>query len=98
MVDPGGRYLYAASASTNAISVYAIAPTSGALTLSGSPVAAGTQPTALAIDPSGQFLYAVNTQSGNVSAYTVDATTGTLTAVSGSPVAAGNQPHAIAID
>jgi len=96
-VDPAGRYVYVANAETaNQVVSYAIAPTSGALTLV-SAAQGGNLPIAIAVDPSGQFLYASNFNSNDVSAYTISAA-GVLSAVAGSPFAVGAQPHAIAID
>ena len=77
---------------------YSITPSSGALSLSGSPIAAGILPASIVLDPSGQFAYVANDSSGSISVYAVDTTTGALTPVSGSPFAAGNQPRSIAID
>jgi 6-phosphogluconolactonase (cycloisomerase 2 family) len=95
-VDPAGRYLYAANVTAkNQVAAYSIGG-SGALTLSGSPVAAGTFPVSIALDPSGQFAYVANDTSNDISVYAVNA--GVLTPVSHSPFAAGNQPHSIAID
>jgi len=80
------------------VAAYSITPGSGALTLSGSPVAAGLLPASIVLDPSGQFAYVANDNSNDISVYAVDSTTGALTPVSGSPFAAGNQPRSIAID
>jgi 6-phosphogluconolactonase (cycloisomerase 2 family) len=77
---------------------YSITPSSGALVVSGTPVAAGLFPIGLVLDPSGQLAYAANDSSGDVSAYAVDATTGALIPVSHSPFAAGSEPRAVAID
>jgi 6-phosphogluconolactonase len=65
--------------------------------LSGSPFAAGGEPSAVAVDPTGSFLYVVNESSGNVSVFAITAGTGVLTAVNGSPYTAGSLPSAIAI-
>ena len=82
----------------NQVAAYSITPSSGALTLSGSPVAAGALPVSIVLDPSGQFAYVANDNSSDISVYAVDATTGVLTQVSHSPFAAGNEPRSIAID
>jgi len=72
---------------------------SGDLTqLKGSPFAAGSNPTGVAIDPAGEFAYVTNHGSNNVSAYAVNPSTGALTQVQGSPFAAGDNPAAVAID
>ena len=50
-VDPSGLYLYAASRSSNTLSVLSINPASGALTaVAGSPYATDGEPNAVAID------------------------------------------------
>jgi 6-phosphogluconolactonase (cycloisomerase 2 family) len=70
----------------------------GVLTaLSGSPFAAGTQPSATASDPSSTYLYVTDYAKGDVLAYTV-AGSGNLTPLNGSPFRSGNQPSAIVTD
>jgi 6-phosphogluconolactonase len=70
---------------------------SGMLTpLSGSPYAAGVQPSAIASDSSSTYVYVTDFASGNVRGYTVSS--GNLTPVPGSPFPAGNQPSAIVVD
>ena len=70
----------------------------GVLTpLSGSPYAAGVQPSAIASDSSSTYVYVTDYASGNVRGYTV-ASRGALTALSGSPFPAGNQPTAVVVD
>jgi 6-phosphogluconolactonase len=69
----------------------------GTLTpVSGSPWAAGRQPSALTSDPSGNYLYATDFGSADVLAYTISS--GVLTPLSGSPFPSGNQPAAIVAD
>ncbi len=76
-VDPSGKFAYAANWGSNNISVYNIAPATGALT-AGTAVAAGTNPTSIAVGPSGKFAYATNEADNSISVYTVNATTGAL--------------------
>jgi len=71
---------------------------SGALALSGSPVAAGAFPISIVLDPSGLFAYVANDSSNDISVYAVEPTTGAMTAVSHSPFPAGNEPRSIVID
>jgi 6-phosphogluconolactonase (cycloisomerase 2 family) len=80
------------------VASYSITPSSGALTLSGTPIAAGTFPVSVVLDPSGQFAYVANDNSNDISVYAVNTITGVLTAVAHSPFAAGNAPRSIAID
>jgi 6-phosphogluconolactonase (cycloisomerase 2 family) len=51
VLDPSGLFAYVANDNSNDISVYAVDPTTGALTpANGSPVAAGNKPRSIAID------------------------------------------------
>ncbi len=98
-VDPAGSHVYVANVTAaNQVTAYSITPNTGALTVSGSPVAAGTLPVSITLDPSGLFAYVANDNSNDISVYAVDATTGALSQASHSPFAAGNEPRAIAID
>lgn len=93
-----GRFVYVAN-NSNDVSAFTINPTTGALTtVAGSPFAAGTGPTAIAVDPGGKFAYAVNGVDGTVSAYTINAGTGALTAVAGSPFTVGANPQSVTVD
>jgi 6-phosphogluconolactonase (cycloisomerase 2 family) len=95
-VDPAGNFVYATNVTSNDdVATYAIAPSSGTLTLSSTAVA-GILPAAVAVDPSAQFVYVVNQTSGNISVYAVDTATGALTAVGSFP--AGSGARSIAID
>jgi 6-phosphogluconolactonase (cycloisomerase 2 family) len=70
----------------------------GVLTaLTGSPFAAGVQPSAIASDPTNTYVYVTDYASGNVRGYTVSSN-GALTALSGSPFLAGDQPTAVVVD
>jgi 6-phosphogluconolactonase len=70
----------------------------GVLTpLSGSPFAAGTQPSGVTSSASNNYLYVTDYAKGNVLAYTV-AASGALAPLAGSPFSAGNQPSAIVAD
>lgn len=64
--------------------------------VSGSPVAAGATPIAVAVAPNGSFVYVANQGSSNVSAFTMATNTGILTSIGS--VAAGTQPNSIAVD
>ena len=64
--------------------------------LSGSPFAAGTQPSAIASDPTGKYLYVTDFKNGNIHGYSV--ASGLLTPLAGSPYPAGNEPSAIVVD
>ena len=107
-VDPSGRFAYAGNVdganqftpANQTISTFAINPTTGALTLSGTPIASGgLQPFSPAVDPSGRFLYTANFASSNVSAFLINASTGVISAVPLQPFALTNaqQPFAVVI-
>src|SRR5580658_7716574 len=69
----------------------------GVLTpLSGSPFAAGVQPTAIASDPTSTYVYVTDFLKGDVLAY--NAATGNLTPLANSPFHSGTQPTAIVVD
>ena len=65
--------------------------------LTGSPYAAGVQPSAIASDSTSTYVYVTDYARANVRAYTVGSNGG-LTALSGSPFPAGNQPSAVVVD
>ncbi|MGB8965284.1 MAG: beta-propeller fold lactonase family protein [Candidatus Cybelea sp.] len=99
------EFAYVTNLSSNNVSAYAINASTGALTqLTGSPFAAGYQPTSVAVDANGKFLYVANNgsvsghYSGNVSAYAINAHTGVLTPIKGSPFPAGDGPTGVATD
>jgi 6-phosphogluconolactonase (cycloisomerase 2 family) len=107
-------HLYVANSDSNDLSVFAVAPNSGALTTSQeSPVAAGTKPRALSLYSSivahhsyqtgysshrVSYLYVANAGSDDLSVYGVDQSTGVLTPLSPASYATGAGPSAIAID
>lgn len=68
------------------ISTYAIDAATGALRpVTGSPLATGPAPGAVAASPSGRFVYVTNLSSHDISAYGADEATGGLAALAGSP-------------
>lgn len=94
-VDPSEKFVYVANSGSNTVSVLAINPASGALTLVGS-YATGTQPFSVAV--LGGFLYVGNLTSTNISAFAVDSTTGVLTQTKNSPFTTGGPPLFEVID
>jgi YVTN family beta-propeller protein len=102
--DPGGRFLLVGNVTAaNDISSYALAPSTGALTLASTVVSGpksgqGLFPVDIQITPQGNFAYAVNRTSNTVTGFALDTTTGTMTPVPGSPFLTGSTPRAIAID
>ena len=106
VISPSGKFLYVGNEGTapythnegSGVSVFAINPTNGALTLvPGSPFSAGRAADFLAFDISGAYLYVLNAASNDISTFTVDAATGSLTSM-GAPIAVGVNPQAIAVD
>ena len=100
-------FLYVANSLSNDVSAFAVNAVSGALTpVTGSPFAAGTNPTAIAVFTSSacssrgwpcwtiEFLYVTNSASNTVSAYQIDSRTGVLTPLP--PFATGPGPSAMA--
>ena len=88
-VHPSGKYLYAANAGENDISLFTISPYSVPVEMARTP--SGTSPTLLVMDTAGQFLYVANSGSQNISVFSIDSTSGVLTAV-GSPFQVGIAP------
>jgi 6-phosphogluconolactonase (cycloisomerase 2 family) len=89
------QFAYFLSQYSSTVFVNTINPLTGALT-AGATVAAGTNPTSVAVDPTGKFVYVANSSSDNVSVYTSNPLTGALTA--GATVAAGTGPGSITVD
>ncbi len=97
------EFAFVANEGSHNVSGFSINTTTGALTpVAGSPFAAGTDPTSVAVDATGRFAYVANqnysAKSGSVSAYAISASTGVLTAVSGSPFASAGEPYGMAVD
>lgn len=95
MMEPSGKFAFAANTTRGTISSFQMDPVTGLLTWLGE-VNAGTFPSQLTMDVEGKFLYVSNYRSDNVSAYAIDQTTGALTEISGSPYAAGSFPEGLA--
>jgi 6-phosphogluconolactonase len=93
VVDPEGKFVFAANFGDSTISVFSIGKKSGALTeVSGSPFAAQGSSDELTIDPMGHFLYAANdgsTGPSGVGAFSINRKTGALSPVPGSPFVTG---------
>ncbi|MDF3065366.1 MAG: hypothetical protein K0R38_967 [Polyangiaceae bacterium] len=100
-LDPLGRFAYGVIPFSQAIHVFKVDATTGALTPSGEPLVVGPEPghrrpAFLAPDPSGRFVYVTQLNDGAPAAdngiriYGVDPTSGELTELESSPVNAGN--------
>jgi 6-phosphogluconolactonase (cycloisomerase 2 family) len=73
VIDPTGSYLFALN-SFSFISMYQINPSTGALTLIGTPQSVGSSSTSLTLSPNGANLYAL--AGSSVYTYSVNGTTG----------------------
>jgi 6-phosphogluconolactonase (cycloisomerase 2 family) len=104
-IDPPGKFLYLANDVTPqtlkaGISVYAIDPSTGALTA----VAGGTAPLpasgsgSIAVSRDGAFVYVVDLDtSDTVAGFAVDASSGALRSLPGSPFSTGRGPQAVVV-
>jgi len=106
--SPNGVFLYVANAGANNISVFSIcdkptltctSPTGELAAITGSPFAAGLEPTSMVMvnpavttPPSGTFLYVADKSSNQVSQYTVSTVSGGLTAISPPAISTGQTP------
>ena len=94
IVEPNGKFLYAANYLTDQVSAFVINSVDGSLSnVSGMPFVAGDGPKALATDKLGRFLYVVNYLGNSVSAFSINQSTGALSIIANTPV--GNGPKAI---
>jgi hypothetical protein len=88
--------IFVALPTANAVAVFSVDSTSGALTqVPGSPFATGRMPSGLA--PIGGYLYVTNELDNNVSGFAISAT-GALTPLPGSPYSAGTSPNGVVAD
>ncbi len=114
IVDPSGKFVYAANMDSNDISAYTINSDTGALIpIDANPNIAGIQnfpsgmmPDAVTVDPYGKFVYAANMDSNDISAYAINSDTGVLTPIDADlsapggvqNFAAGTSPYAVSVD
>ncbi|HVM63113.1 MAG TPA: lactonase family protein [Verrucomicrobiae bacterium] len=78
-IHPGGRFLYASNRGDNSIAVYAIAESTGKLSLIQRQLTLGKTPRMFALDPTGHFLLAANQESDSIVVFGIDQKTGHLT-------------------
>ncbi len=101
-VLPSGKFVFVTAYDTTATPhvgyIFAFAVGAGGVLtpVSGSPFAAGAQPSAIASDASGNYVYATDYGRNQVLGFSVSA--GALTPLSGSPYPAGTAPSAITVD
>ncbi|MBI5891706.1 MAG: beta-propeller fold lactonase family protein [Nitrosomonadales bacterium] len=91
---PTMDFVYAAHVMSNAITVYSVNTTSGALSLQQTLSNAITSPRGFTIDPSGRFLYTTSAN-GGISAFSINATTGQLASIGS--VSSGNATNSVAV-
>lgn len=103
VVDPLGRFAYAANLVSNAsdlatISMYTINSSTGALAPTRpATVPTGFFPQGIGIDPSSKFVYTANSDDNTVSMFTINQTTGVLTPTTPPTVATGWSPLSITV-
>ena len=100
-LSPSKKFLYVANSRADTISIFNVA-LDGTLTLSGTPISAGTGPWAAVIDPTGTYLLVTNTPPnpsapGSVSVFSIDPGSGALSEVAGSPFLANANSKEILI-
>jgi 6-phosphogluconolactonase (cycloisomerase 2 family) len=98
-VSSGSSYLYIARSGTNGgLAVYTISSSGGLQQVTGSPLAAGTQPTSVVVNAAGTGIYVANQNSGTISEYGVVTSTGAVSPLSPATVATVSAPWALAVD
>jgi 6-phosphogluconolactonase len=78
-VHPSGKFLYASNRGHDSITVFAIDPNKGTLTLVEYASTKGASPRSFEIDPTGKLLFAANEKSDNIVVFRIDQKTGRLT-------------------
>jgi len=79
LVHPSGKFVYASIRGLDVISVFAVDPATGRLTLKGNTSSGGKIPRGFRIDPTGHYLLAGNQSTHNVVVLKIDPSTGALT-------------------
>lgn len=78
-LDPQGRFAYVADPGANAVRIYAVNASTGALSeIAGSPAVTGGNPQYVAIEPSGRYAYVSIPGTPSIVKYSIDASTGDL--------------------
>jgi 6-phosphogluconolactonase len=81
-IDAAGKFLYTSNRGSDSVTVFAIAPDSGTLSVVQNISTGGKTPRHFTLDPSGKYLLAANQESNNIVTFTVDRRTGKLTKAS----------------
>lgn len=78
-VDAQGKFLYASNRGHDSITVFAIAPADGRLSVVENVPTQGRTPRNFKIDPTGRYLFAANQDSNNIVIFKIDPQSGRLT-------------------
>ena len=97
IVDPSGRYVYAADYGGNTVSQFTIGAGGTLSPMTPAMVPAGLQPISVTVDPSGRYLYVANHGDNTVSGYTIGAG-GTLTPMAPATAGTGPKPWSVTVD
>jgi 6-phosphogluconolactonase len=79
VISGDGKFLYVGNRGHDSVSVFAIDPKTGMLTLKENIPSGGRTPRNVRIDPTGNWFFAANENGGNVSEFKIDRATGHLT-------------------
>lgn len=82
---------------SNNVSAYRMGANGDLTPVPGSPFAAGSLPSSIAVEPAGRFAYVVNEGGDDISAYSIDKSGG-LTPIPGSPFSTRTDPHEVVVD
>ncbi len=97
VVDPTGKYAYAANVLSNTVSQYTIGADGTLTAMTPATVATGAAPFNLTVDPSGKYVYVANRDANTVSQFNIG-TGGALVALTPATVATGSGPSSVAVD
>jgi 6-phosphogluconolactonase len=78
-IHPSGKFLYASNRGHDSITVFAVDPAKGTLTVVEHASTQGKTPRSFEIDPTGTLLFAENQESNNIVVFHIDEKTGKLT-------------------
>lgn len=81
VVDPLGRFAYAAAFDENSVSMYSINPTTGVLSSIGTGSVALAQPVSIVINSGGKLAFIVTDGSPDIPVFSIDQTTGVLRSI-----------------
>ena len=98
-VSPDSTSLYIARSGTNGgLAVYSISSGGALSMMSGSPLAAGSQPVSVVVNGVGTDVYVANHNGGTISEYSVATSTGAVSQLSPATITTVSTPWAMAVD